>query len=216
MEEKHLEFLIDRLRENEDKTEEVAKTLTSFNDAVGKLIGSMGELLEHDTLKEGTKNLQGLNQHLAHIDERLNQLETGKVYFSDIAIWYKEMPLIIGPDRKSLYTYTLETDSLVPKFTLHYAVQSIWSMHHKLYALSTEGEVYSVGLQSSLIDKIQAVKVSTYGMVFKTKDKMLIFYPLIGEPIELAKGVSHFEILMEYSLIYCVEEDIKHVDLSSL
>lgn len=216
MEEKHFEFLIDSLRENEEKTYEIATALNDFNGAIHTLIQSMGDLLQVDTLKEGTRNLKGLGEHLANMDDRLKQLEPSKVYLSDSAIIHEDKILVVGADRKSLYEYSPNGEMSTLRYTFGYSVKSIWSIRHKLYALSTEGEIYSVSHQNSLIKQVEEVKVCTYGMILKTTMQAILFYPLLGEPVELARDVTYFEILMEKYLLYTTLEHIQQIDLQAL
>ena len=216
MEEKQLEYLIDSLRGNEEKTCEIAKVLNDFNGALGSLVESVGTLVQVDTLKEGTKSLKGLEERLGHIDEQLKQLESSKVYLSDSAIMYKDKILVVGADRKSLYEYSPDDEILTLKITLGYSIKFIWSIRHKLYALSTEGEVYSVGLQNCLAEQIEDIKICTYGMILKNKMQRLIFYPLLGEPVELSKDIVHFEVLMDKYLLYTTCDQVKQVDLQCI
>ncbi|MBU3810488.1 MAG: hypothetical protein H9893_02355 [Candidatus Niameybacter stercoravium] len=216
MEEKNLDYLVKRLRENEEKTYEIAKVLGDFNHTVGNLIEHVGHLTQSETFREGVSHLGQMKEHYSHIKDELKRLAPTQTYLSDSAILYKENILVIGPDRKSLYAYDNLSQTLECKFTLHYEVRQIWTIYHKLYALSTEGKVYSVGLQNSLQENIKAVKVSPYGMVLLTQTKGLIFYPLMGRPLNIGEGILSFEILLESLLIYITAEETKQIDLSTL
>lgn len=216
MDEKNIDYLIRRLRENEDKTNEMTRVIIDFNKTVGDLIEHVGDLVQSDTLKEGVEHIHHMKDHYSHIKEQLKRMTPAQTYSSDSAILYKENVLVVGPDRKSLYAYDSMNQTLESKFTLNYEVKQIWTIYHKLYALSQEGKVYSVGLQNSFVENVNQVKVSQYGMVILTKQKELIFYPLMGEAISIGSGIASFEILLESFLIYITEEETKQVDLSTL
>lgn len=216
MQEKNVDYLISNLRENEEKTNEIAKVLGDFNKTVEHLVDNVSALVQSDTLKEGVGHIEHMKEHYAHIKEQLKRLTPSQTYLSDSAILYKENILVVGPDRKSLYEYDSMNQTLEPKFTLNYEVKQIWTIYHKLYALSKEGKVYSVGIYNSFIEDVKTVKVSQYGMVILTNRKELIFYPLMGEAIRMSDGVISFEILLESLLIYITEEETKQVDLATL
>lgn len=224
MHENQLEFLIDNLKENEDKTSEIAQALYAFNDTVGGLVRNMGILIESKTMKEGADHLKDLTSHLAGIEQRLVGLEPSKVTLSESTIMYKDKLLVVGTDRAHLYEYDLENQSTTSKYSLNYKVKVIFAIANKLYALSEVGEVYSVGIQSSFLENIEEVKVCPLGIIYKDKEHNLMFQPLLGEMHKLATEIQHFEIVKDRYLVYTSKSGegatgqdwIKHIDLAEL
>lgn len=86
MEELQMEYVIKKIRENEEKTQELTTVLEGFHQSFDRLIGNIERVLEVGTIDQATKSVRQLDTHLGRIEKQLyTHHEEGKAMLEQMS-----------------------------------------------------------------------------------------------------------------------------------
>ncbi|MGL4345056.1 MAG: hypothetical protein ACRCTE_07665 [Cellulosilyticaceae bacterium] len=97
MEDKQMDYVIQKMRESEEKTEELTTVLESFHQSFDKLIGNVERVLEAGAIDQATKSVRQLDTHLGRIEKQMTTHQTHeKQTLDQVAQMLGGMQTVIG------------------------------------------------------------------------------------------------------------------------
>lgn len=227
MEDKQLDYVISKIRESEEKTEQLTTVLEGFHQTFDRLIGNVEKVLQSGTIDQATKSVRQLDTHLGRIEKQMgiNQGElTGaleqvveivgsvkevgqtpsrqatqslKSVYSDGAFY------IVDETRLSLLKYDLKSQKSRIIVTMDSEIQSLGMGDGKIYLYSDQEKLYEVdGELKVLLEDVVDYKMTNYGILYKNKLGNLKLYKYDGIQKSIAKRVEYFEVLGEEHLLF--------------